>query len=288
MKEVKAGTILENAARVAGRDINLIGMPPNWPPLAAMAINAGMIRLASEKFPMMTRVELRRYRPEWVDGQSYGRSNEVFWKGDYWRMVDTSAAGEPGVANGWKKLEDNEINPFVAWDQPWENTVMDRAGVDVGRFAYVADPKYNPNATPINIIGMNSFGVQLEAPAPKEVWCKFVPEYPTIRFDPWTSGMSYSAGTVCYVSDEKECYVALKDIKGDDAEKNPEEGKLWTAVRIPGEFESYLVRLAAAELLTQDQGKQQSLGYAEQEFARICEFYHEGNGETRVRRGRFI
>lgn len=289
MVDVKAGTILENAARIAGRDVGVLGVPDNWKALANMPINSGIKRIVSEKLPMMQRVELRRYRPDYDEGAAYKTGNEVWYDGDYWRL-EADPNGVPGEGSAWKKLEMEELNAFIGWEQPWENTVIDRAGVDVGRFAYVADPKYFPTATPLKIVGMNAFGIQLAAPAPKQVYCKFVPEFPVLRFDAWITGRTYEAGAVVYLTETKDCYLAQQDVTEDKASISPKDDTegYWLAVRIPGEFESYLTQLVASCLQTLDQGKQQSLGYAEQEFNRICELYHEGNGETRVRRGRFI
>lgn len=283
MVDVKAGTILENAARIAGRDVGVLGIPDSWMALAAMPINSGLKRIIAEKLPMMQRVELRRYRPTWSSTGGYATGNEVWHDGDYYRLVG-SPAGTPGVAAGWKKLEMTELNAFVAWEQPWENTVIDRAGVDVARFAYTSDPKYSPMATPLKDVSMNAFGIQLSAPAPKEIYCKFIPEYPVLRFDSWSAG-TYSAGSVVYSSTTKDCYLAIQSNSENPATST---SGVWKAVRIPGEFEHYLTQLVASYLQTLDQAKQQSVGYAEAEFNRICELYHEGNGETQVRRGRFI
>lgn len=289
MVDIRAGVILENAARIAGRDVGILGVPDNWKALANMPLNNGMKRIVSEKFPMMQRVELRRYRPDYERGVAYRQGNEVWFEGEYWRL-EAEPNGDPGVGDAWKKLDMAELNAFVAWEQPWENTVIDRAGVDTTRFAYVADPKYCPTATPLKVVGMNAFGIQLAAPAPKQIYCKFIPEYPVIRFDEWAAGVAYEAGTVVYVSALKECYIAQQDVTEAALNVSPDKDKdgFWLAVRIPGEFEAYLTQLVASCLQTLDQGKQQSLGYAEQEFNRLCELYHEGNGETTVRRGRFF
>lgn len=73
MKTVKLGTILENAARLAGRQVSLMGVPDNWKALAALSLGEGFRRIAAEKFPMMQRVEYRRYRPEWLSNVGWTR-----------------------------------------------------------------------------------------------------------------------------------------------------------------------------------------------------------------------
>ena len=180
-----------------------------------------------------------------------------------------------------------DVVAFVAWDQPWENTVIDRAGVDSTRFAYVADPKYNPEATPLRIARVTAFGIELAAPAPKGVWCRFVAELPQISYVEWSQQSAYEPGDVAYISATKEAYLCLEAQSAGSAAPNESQGT-WMPVRIPGEFQPYLTRLVAADLQTLDQGKAQTMQQAEAEFERLCEFYHEGNGETRVRRGRFM
>ena len=59
-------------------------------------------------------------------------------------------------------------------------------------------------------------------------------------------------------------------------------------LRISDTFESFLTRLVAVDFLTEDQGKYQTRAAADKEFDDLCERYHEGNGECRVRTGRFM
>lgn len=280
MKAIKAGTILENAARLAGRHVGL-GIPEDWKILAQMSLNAGLTRLTGEKFPMMQRVEFRRYRPTFDPSVDYAVGNEVFFNEHYWRK-ERAGVGTPGEAECWRELKANEVAAFIAWQQPWENTIIDRAGADPTRFAYTADPKYNPNATPIRATRVTSFGIELEAPAPLGVFIVFVPEFPTIAFTaeegPWEAGDTY------YDKMTKDVYYAVRDTS-----ETPAAGAAdWVPIRIPGEFETYLTRLVATDFLTLDQGKQQSQGRAEAEFDRLCEQFHDGHGEANVRHGRFI
>jgi len=217
---------------------------------------------------------------------AYAAGHEVWHGEDYWRFVDATAPGEPGVADGWRRLAPCEIAAFIAWDQPWENTVIDQGGVDPANFAYLVDPKYAPQATPLKVTGMNAFGVVLEAPAPKGVWCRFVPEAPGVSFVEWATGTPYEAGELVYRTATKDVYMCVTTPAS--AATAPEsDATAWTPVRVDGVFAPYLTRLAAADLMTEDQGKHQTRAQADAEFDMLCARYHEGNGETRVRRGRF-
>ena len=247
MQEVKFSAILANACRLAGRDPSAVAIPSGWKVLAAMAIESGLHSLAAEKFPQMQRVEFRRYRPDWDGSETYEHGQEVWHAGRYWRMSDVASQGKPGVADGWDVLEAGAVARFVAFDQPWEPVVMQSFGIDTARFAYAADPRYNPDAAPIKDCRLCELGVVLPPDAPDGVFVKFVPEYPSLD-----------------ASDEE-----------------------WGEQTVRGEFAAYLTRLVAADLLTEDQGKFQTRAAADRELELLCERYHEGNGETRVRRGRF-
>lgn len=251
MKQTTFGAIFDNACRLAGRDISACPAPDGWQVLGALALESGLQTLAAEKFPLMQRVEFRRYRPAWDDEETYAVNQEVWHDGKYWRLVDGPSvlgAGAPGEdGSGWRVLEPGEVARFIAFDQPWEQTVMQSFGVDTTRFAYVADPRYNPDAAPIVGCRLCELGVLLPGSAPDGVYVKFIPEYPAL--DP---------------SDND-----------------------WRNQTIRSEFAAYLTRLVAADLLTEDQGKYQTRAAADAELERLIERYHEGNGETRVRTGRF-
>ena len=279
MNETKFGTILENASRLAGRDPSRIEIPSGWKVLAGMALESGLHSLAAEKFPIMQRVELRRYRPAWDGTSAYQTGQEVWFEGEYRRWTNS----------GWKALDMHEVAAFIAFDQPWEPMAIQSFGVDVNRFAYAKDPRYNPEAPALpcklcelGILVMGFGGAQ----PPKEVFVKFIPEYPRFSFDDWTANGSYSPGdTVCKAKDIWQ-YLGAEGGGGTTAPDLDESG-VWRPLRVRSEFAAYLTRLVAADLLTEDQGKFQTKAAADREFDLLCERYHEGNGETRVRVGRF-
>jgi len=286
MRTSNLGTILENAARLAGRQPALVGVPENWCALAALAINDGLRRISAEKFPMMRRVEFRRYRPTWISNIGWTIGQECWYAGEYWRLeTDTPTAAPGNVDSGWRRLDMSEVAAFIEWEQPWEPTAIDRGSVDMNRFAYVADPRQNPNATPVKAVGMSDLGVLLQSPAPKGVYVMFAQRFPNISFVLWDDELAYQAGAVVYLSTTKDCYQAVEDVAAGG--QSPSTNDSWVPLRVPDVFEPYLTRLAASDLLTEDQGKYQTRAAADREFEDLCERYHEGNGESRVRTGRF-
>lgn len=287
MKTVKLGTILENAARLAGRQVSLMGVPDNWLALASLSFSEGLRKIAAEKFPMMQRVEYRRYRPTWVSNVGWTRGQECWYGEDYWRLEAEHASGAPGACSEWRLLKMGELVAFIEWEQPWEPTAIDKAAVDVNRFAFVADPKQNPTATPVKVVGMNELGVTLQVPAPKGVYVKFTPKYPNVSFVEWAATNAYEAGDVVYLTSTKECYQALADVAAGGTSPAA-DAENWQPLRISDTFESFLTRFVAVDFLTEDQGKYQTRAAADKEFDDLCARYHEGNGECRVRTGRFI
>lgn len=283
MTKIKLGTILEDAARLAGRDATYNPLPAGWKVLAAMSLNAGIRDLAAEKFPMLERIEFRRYRPTWNRNTAYKAGHEVWWEDSYWQAMRDISGVAPKSDDAWRKLDDGEVAAFIAFAQPWENTIIDLGGVDYTAFAYIADPRYNPTAAPIGNCSISSLGVLIPAPAPTGVWIKFIPEFPPVSFLDWVEGTEYAAGDVVYLESEKEVYQALLAT----AEKPSAASAAWQPVRINREFQTYLTRLVAADFLTEDQGKYQTRQAAASELATLHERYIPGVGSRRVRVGRF-
>ena len=114
--------------------------------------------------------------------------------------------------------------------------------------------------------------------------------FPQISFTPWSASTTYSAGETVYRPSVGDVFLCKKDLTAGDMEFAPESMEaagLWEAVRVRGEFEPYLTRLVAADLMTDEQAKGMSRAAADRELEMLCERYHEGNGETRMRLGRF-
>ena len=287
MRTSSFGVILENAARLAGRQVGLVGVPENWKALAALAIGDGLRRIAAEKLPAMRRVEFRRYRPTWTTNTGWTPGQECWYDGHYWQLYSDSPSGAPDAdGSGWRMMKMTEVSAFIEFEQPWEPTAIDSGSVDVNRFAFVADPRQNPNAAPLKVVGMSDLGVLLQAPAPEGVYVQFTPRMPNITFAEWSDELAYQAGDVVYHSNTKDCYQAVADVAADEAA--PSSNDKWFPLRVPDVFAPYLTRLAASDLLTEDQGKFQTRAAADREFDDLCERYHEGSGETRVRTGRFM
>ena len=277
--EIQLGSILESACAMAGYDMQYQTAPVRWRVMAAAAVNEGLRRIHAEKFPALRRIEFRRYRPTEAELSSainaYAEGQECWHEGSYWRREGT----------GWRELKMDEVAAFVAFDQPWEATEIDPGGVVKDAFAYEADPKYHPEAAPIP--GCNWFedGVSLPAPAPKGVFVRFVPKAPRISFVEWSGERAYARGAGCYVSADRECYVALADIA--PAGDAPSANAAWRKIRVRDEFETYLTELAAANLQSEDQGRYQTKAAAENEFAELQARFAEGTGDSRMRAGRF-
>ena len=264
---------------MAGYDLTLQTAPTRWRQVAAMAVNEGLRRIHAEKFPALRRVEFRRYRPPESDLEAalalYDEGQECWHAGRYWRRT----------ATGWDELKMEQVSAFVAFDQPWEATEIDPGGVVVDDFAFEADPKYHPDATAVKDCGWFADGVLLPAPAPPGVYVRFTPKAPRISFMEWSGEAAYARGAGCYDSSTRDCYVARRDVEaGDEA---PAANEAWRRVRVRDEFEAYLTEMAAAALMSEDQGRHQARSAAEGEFADLQARFAEGLGDSRMRAGRF-
>jgi len=277
--EIQLGNILEGACAMAGYETTFMGVPLRWRVMAATAVNEGLRRIHAEKFPALRRVEFRRYRPPESDlaaaEATYATGQECWHGGRYWRRTE----------DGWKELKMEEVSAFVAFDQPWEPTEIDPAGVVLDEFAFEADPKYNPRAASVQGCGWFADGMLLPTPAPPGVFVRFTPKAPRISFTEWAGDRAYTRGAGCFVSADRECYVALAEIAPGGEE--PGVNAAWRRVRVRDEFEAYLTELAAANLLSEDQGRYQTKAAAESEFAELQARFAEGNGDSSMRRGRF-
>lgn len=287
--DIRLGVILDGACRIAGYDPDLQGIPGRWRVMAAMAVNRGLRAIYAEKFPIMRRIEFRRYRPTWKQDLEWNIGNECWHPASdhYYRLENGDGSAEPGTdGSGWRQLDMNDVVAFVAFEQPWENTAMDPGGVDVASFAYASDPKYHPDATPIKGCKWFQDSVLLPANSPTGVYCRFTPKAPRVDFTEWNSDSSYTAGSCVYVTSEKECYLALSDIPGGSAHPSTDPER-WNRLRVMEDFEAYLVELAASKLITEDQGRYQTLAQAEKDFNELQVKFCEGSGETKIRTGRF-
>jgi hypothetical protein len=286
--KIPYGCILENAARLAGYNPDIDPLSQRTRLVVAFAINNCLQRIYAEHFAQLRRIEFRRYRPDWSDDVVWIDTMECWHAGSYWRLDASAGSGavEPGMAgSGWRPLDMKEVAAFIAFSQPWERAVIDAGGVDLAAFAYPADPKYNPSAAPIKGCSMSALGISIPAPAPAGVFIVFQPRFPRIAFVDWTSGTSYPAGSVVYRPDAKDVFLALDDASGSVP---PEaDSATWAVLRIEDDFEEYMVRSAAAELMTTDQGKHQSRAEADHAFDRICERLQVRVNDARARAGRF-
>lgn len=285
-KSVKAGTVLENAVRMAGFDPSLMAVPVNWRMLAAMAVNAGLARIVAERFPQMRRVEYRRYRPTWTTLAEWSERQECYWDGAYWRLESAVAdAGRevPGEGSAWRRLKMEEVAAFIEWEQPWEATAIEPGGVDVKEFAYASDPKYSPDATPLKGCRATEMGVTIPAPAPVGVFVRFIPQPGEITFTEWSETEGYEAGDLAYMTSQKECYMATRTAT---VGVNPAaDGAHWIQVRLSATCVKYFTLLAASEVQTAEQGRYQTQAAAESELQSLRERFIDFGGENETEMG---
>lgn len=292
MRQINVGAMLDSACRLAGRNVELAGIPESWRMTAAFAMNAGLRKIYAEKLPHMKRIEYRHYRPTWSAGAGWVQGQECFFAGAYWRLESDDGTYSPDTeGNGWRRLGMEEVAAVIAFDQPWEPVEMDPGGVDKDAFAYQADPKYNPHAKPIEGCGWWEEGILLPTPAPVGVFVKFVPLPPRVSMEEWSGTRGYAAGAVVYETSARKCFRAKGEIEAGTVESPNTEpsnaAAYWSPLEVDEVLEEYLVQLVAAALMTEDQGKYQTQAAADRAFDELVERYGQGAGERKVRTGRF-
>ena len=175
-------------------------------------------------------------------------------------------------------LRMDEVSAFIEYDQPWEGTAIEPGGVDVQEFAYVVDPKYAPDATPIKGCRASELGIVIPSPAPEGVFVRFIPQPMEISFTEWEELEGYKRGDVAYLTSRKECYIASGEpTEGINPSADPEN---WTRVEINSTWMKYLTLAAAASIMTAEQGRYQTEAAANAEFDALCERFLAYGGEN--------
>ena len=110
MRQVNVGTMLDSACRLAGRNVELMGVPDSWRMTAAFAMNAGLRKIYAEKFQCMKRIEYRHYRPTWSAGAGWQVGQECFFVDAYYRLAEGNGTSSPDMeGNGWRRLGMEEV-----------------------------------------------------------------------------------------------------------------------------------------------------------------------------------
>lgn len=291
------------ASRVADRALRLIGMEPTECTLMPSmrerfedAVNDAIGAIwADQKWLPLMRIEFRRYRPLWHPEELYIEGQEVWHEGAYWRILATRVNPSPEPVEGstvWRKLLSEEVVKMIEFAQPWEETVIDDAGVDCGAFAWQVNPRLNPHAPPIDGVTFWMDSVLLPSGAPDGVWCRFLPLRPRVSFVEFKEGKAYAKGEVCYRTLTGHCYEALHHgITTPPAEDPDYNLGLWREVLIPEFLVPYIAFKVAAAYMSEEQGKYQTQAMAERELEAIRLRYFEKSSTAQgmrinIRRGR--
>lgn len=269
--------IYDRAGQLADSVIRAIGFSPeaftlteqDRSVLTDAANEALRTAWARQKWPLLMRVEPRRYRPTWAVGTAYAAGQEVWHGTAYWICLKADTGTEPGTdAAVWGAPA--TFIPFIQLEQPWETWPIDDNGFDLAAFAWEEDPRLNPGLQPIAGCTVWMDSIVLPQDAPDLVYIRFMPRCPQLDFTEWSATTPYDAGDVRYHTASGRCWGAVRDNTGvvpgtSDAD--------WTEIGVPRFMSKYIRQVILAQWRTEDAGRYQSEGAAAralEEMEREC------------------
>ena len=240
------------------------------------AINDAIRRAYSyQKWPELMRIEERQYMPSWAIGTAYAAGNYVFHDETYWKCLKTDTGTEPGTdATVWDS-DIGDMPLFIQLAQPWESFIIDQDGFDLQDFAFLTDPRLTPGLRALTGLDVWMDAVVMPYGSPVKVWAKFMPEAPRYSFTEWADDTDYVAGDYCYVALTGICWMALA--ASTNVAPGSDDSK-WIEAGVPDFLAEYLSEYMLGEWLTEQEGKYEKLGRAQQILEEVAERKFERRG----------
>jgi len=231
-------------------------------------------------------VEQRNYRPTYDATQNYSKHHECYYAEAYWRSLADANLGHTPAAGSlyWEECTVDMV-PYIAFDQPWEASIIDETGVDWERCIYDYDPTMYPDkpAVPGCRAWEQSILVPIEE-APLQPYVRFRPVRPKISFVLWAVGTAYATGAVRFLMATGESYVALRPNTGASPDASVED---WAPVKVPEMFADYIRMFVRAERSADDEGRYKMQAQAENELDRLRDTYMRISGDRTARKVRW-
>lgn len=244
--------------------------------LFEFAINDAVRKAYSyQKWPELMRVEERQYMPDWAIGTAYIAGNYVYHEDAYWKCLVNDTGTEPGTDATIWSADVSDMPRFIQRAQPWETYIIDEDGVDLQDFAFRSDPRLTPGLRAMTGCEWWMDSIVVPAAAGNTVWCKFRPEAPRFSFTAWDDETAYVAGDVCYVAATGKCWMALTS--STNVTPGTDETK-WVEMGVPEFLADYLSQVLVGEWVTEQEGKYQKLGHAQQMLEELAATKFERSG----------
>jgi hypothetical protein len=240
------------------------------------AINDAVRKAYSfQKWPELMRIEERQYMPDWAIGTAYVADNYVYHEEAYWKCLKSDTGTEPGTDDTVWSADVSDMPKFIQLAQPWETYIIDEDGVDLQDFAFRTDPRLTPNIRSMTGCDWWMDAITLPYEAENTVWIKFMPQAPKFTFLAWDDETVYAKGDVCYIAATGMCWQAL------DASTNVTPGTdetKWIEMGVPEFLAEYLSEVLLGEWITEQEGKYEKLGRAQQILNELAERKYERRG----------
>lgn len=256
----KAGTVVDGVIRAIGFSPAAFTLTEQDRTVFTDAANEALrIAWARQLWPLLMRVEPRRYRPTWSAATPYVAGNEVWHGTAYWICLKPDTGTEPGGdATVWGIP--TTFMPFIQLEQPWETWAIDDHGFDLAAFAWEDDPRLNPGVPPISGCDVWMDSIVLPQSAPDQVWIRFMPRCPVLDFTEWSVSEVYAAADVRYHTATGKCWAAVRANTGVTPGSSADD---WSEVGVPRFMVPYIRHYILAAWRTEDAGRYQSEGAAE-------------------------
>lgn len=266
----KAGRLVDSVIRAIGFSPEAFTLTDQDRSVFTDAANEALrTAWARQKWPLLMRVEPRRYRPDWDVDTAYKAGQEVWHDTAYWVLLVDNTGTEPGTdATVWGVPA--SFIPFIQLEQPWETWPIDDNGFDLQAFAWEKDPRLNPGLAPIAGCSIWMASIVLPQGVPDQVYIRFMPRCPQLDFTEWVSTTPYDAGDVCYHTASGRCWGAVQDNTGVVPGTSNDD---WTEIGVPRFMSKYIRQVILAQWRTEDAGRYQSEGVAAralEEMEREC------------------
>lgn len=274
--------------------------PTEWRNNAQLINTCGNEIWTSAFWPELMNVEQRTYRVPW-DAQTNWNAGDEVWREDatnnwrhYCRAVVNNSEVDPETDDGTHWLVDPEdFIPYIDFAQPWEQTIIE--GVELKKFASRFDPRYVSEPAflqdlkfirkrvvfpkidcwfdgdlwgPQGVTETGSTANNMRG-NPIKPWVQFRPPWPKISGIVYDPTRNYSAGDLVFVPTDNvngECYLNILACQG-----VAPNGSItnWMPVGVPEIFANYIIFWAAAERMSEEQGKYRMQAKADNEKARL-------------------
>ena len=247
------------------------------------ALNDAIRRAYSyQKWPELMRIEERQFMPSWLIAQPYVAGNYVYYAEAYWKCLKSDTGTEPGTDDTVWSADVSDMPRIVQLAQPWELYIIDEDGFDLSDFAFTTDPRLRPGIRAMQGLATWMGSVVIPAGSGNTVWIKFMPQAPSFSFEVWDDETAYVAGRLCYVVLTGKCWQALGD--STDVAPGTDDSK-WIEVGVPEFLAEYLSEYLMGEWVTEQEGKYEKLGKAQQILEEVAarKFERRGGDGTPVR-----